>query len=149
MLKNAITPCRWIVSCLIAAALTAIAGSSAVVERGFVTYTNRSKQELLGVREKTLEVHGAVSEAVVLEMAEGALQQSHAQISFAVSGIAGPGGGERDKPVGMVCFAWAGRGMSAHACTRHFDGDRNQVRRQAVLVALQGVVDFLEARVNL
>jgi len=130
---------------LAAAAITSIPGSSQWFERGFVTYTNRSKQELLGVRDATLEAHGAVSEAVVLEMAEGALQQSHAQISLAVSGIAGPGGGERDKPVGMVCFAWVGQGLPAHACTRHFDGDRNQIRSQAVMVALQGVVDFLDA----
>ena len=130
---------------LAAAAITSIPGSSQWFERGFVTYSNRSKQELLGVRETTLETHGAVSEAVALEMAQGALQHSHAQVSLAVSGLAGPGGGGRDKPVGMVCFAWAGQGMTARACTRHFGGDRYQVRRQAVLVALQGVVDFFDA----
>lgn len=129
---------------LIAAALTAVAGSSQWFERGFVTYANRAKEEMLGVRAATLETHGAVSEAVVREMAAGALRHSHARLSLAVSGIAGPGGATPGKPVGLVCFAWDGEGMDARACTLRFAGDRHQVRRRAALTALQGMKRLLE-----
>lgn len=125
----------------VAEAVTAIAGSSQWFERGFVTYSNAAKQELLGVKADTLRRHGAVSEAVVLEMAAGALRHSHAQASLAISGVAGPAGGSADKPVGTVCFAWALRGVAPSAQTRHFAGDREAVRRQSVIHALQGLLE--------
>ncbi|MGB5725687.1 MAG: nicotinamide-nucleotide amidase [Thiogranum sp.] len=115
---------------------TDLAGSSTWFERGFVTYSNDSKQELLGVSTTTLDRYGAVSEQVVHEMAAGVLHNSHAQWALAISGLAGPGGGSREKPVGTVCFAWAGPDgwmMSRRYC---FDGDREAVRRQAVATAL-------------
>ncbi len=124
----------------VAETVTAIAGSSQWFERGLVTYSNAAKQELLGVRADTLRQQGAVSEAVVLEMAAGTLRNSHAQVSLAISGVAGPAGGSADKPVGTVCFAWAVRGTEPTAQTRHFAGDREAVRRQAVIHALQGLL---------
>jgi nicotinamide-nucleotide amidase len=120
----------------VAEAITMVPGSSAWFERGFVTYTYISKREMLGVRGETLERHGAVSEAVVREMAAGALQESHAQLAVAVSGVAGPSGGTPEKPVGTVCFAWAVKNDEPWAETRHFDGDREAVRRQSVVYAL-------------
>ena len=124
----------------IAQAVTAVSGSSAWFERGFVTYSNAAKRELLGVRESTLADHGAVSEPAVREMADKALERSHAQVAVAVSGIAGPTGGTPAKPVGMVCIAWAVRGRPTRAQTRYFSGHREAVRRQAVQAALEGVV---------
>ncbi|MCB1838530.1 MAG: nicotinamide-nucleotide amidohydrolase family protein, partial [Alcanivoracaceae bacterium] len=112
--------------------VTATAGSSQWFERGFVTYSNEAKQELLGVQAHTLRQDGAVSEAVVREMAAGALRRSHAQAALAISGVAGPGGGSPGKPVGTVCFAWALRGGEATAETRLFTGDRETVRRLSV-----------------
>jgi nicotinamide-nucleotide amidase len=115
---------------------TDLAGSSAWFERGFITYSNDSKQEMLGVSAETLDRYGAVSEQVVQEMAAGALQNSHAQWALAISGLAGPGGGSGEKPLGTVCFAWAGPDgwvMNRRYC---FDGDREAVRRQAVSTAL-------------
>lgn len=123
--------------------LTDIPGSSAWFERGFVTYTNAAKQEMLGVGAATLDAHGAVSENVVGEMAQGALHRSRAQIALAISGVAGPGGGSLDKPVGMVCLAWAAHGRPPRTQTRQFLGNREQVRRQAVIAALEGVLDLL------
>ncbi|MGF1642702.1 MAG: CinA family protein [Thiotrichales bacterium] len=123
----------------IAKALTDIPGSSAALDRGYVTYTNAAKAELLGVDPGTLAEHGAVSEAVALEMARGALSHSHAKIAVAVSGIAGPGGGTALKPVGTVCFAWATQTDSSGE-TAKFAGDRDAVRRQAVRYALEGVL---------
>ncbi|MCW8829382.1 MAG: nicotinamide-nucleotide amidohydrolase family protein [Gammaproteobacteria bacterium] len=123
---------------------TDLPGSSAWFERGFVTYTNQSKQEMLGVRAETLAAHGAVSEATVTEMAAGALHNSRAQISVAISGIAGPGGGSAEKPLGTVCFAWGIEGEAPQSERCRFDGDREQVRRQAVLHALQGVARRLD-----
>lgn len=128
----------------VAQAVTAIAGSSHWFERGFVTYSNLAKCEMLGVRDETLQRHGAVSEATVREMAEGALRHSHAQIGLAVSGIAGPGGAVLDKPVGTVCLGWSGIGLMTRSRTVHFSGDRAAVRRQAVIAALEGVIDFVE-----
>lgn len=119
---------------------TDLSGSSAWFERGFVTYTNESKQEMLGVKAETLSSHGAVSEATVAEMAEGALHHSHAQLSLAISGIAGPGGGSSEKPLGTVCFAWGFEGETPTTERLRFEGDREQVRRQAVLHALEGVL---------
>lgn len=129
----------------VAHALTMIAGSSDWFERGFVTYANLAKEEMLGVRAETLATYGAVSEATVREMAEGALARSHAGVSLAVSGIAGPAGGSADKPVGTVWFAWAATGRPTR--TRHcrFEGDRDAVRQQAVIMALRGVLDYLDA----
>jgi len=124
-------------------ALTDIPGSSEWFERGFVTYTNTAKQEMLGVRATTLDAHGAVSERVVGEMARGALDHSRAQVALAISGVAGPGGGSLDKPVGMVCLAWAARDRPARTQTRQFLGNREQVRRQAVIAALEGVLDLV------
>lgn len=127
----------------VAQALTSVSGSSRWFERGFVTYSNRSKQEMLGVSAGTLARYGAVSEQTVREMAEGALQHSHAQVSVAISGIAGPGGGVLDKPVGTVCLAWAAVATATRSQTLHLSGDRQQVRYQAVAAALQGVAALL------
>jgi nicotinamide-nucleotide amidase len=128
----------------IAEAVTAVPGSSAWFERGFVTYTYISKREMLGVRGETLEEHGAVSEEVVLEMVSGAIEASHAQAGIAVSGIAGPSGGTAEKPVGTVCFAWALEALAPWAQTRHFAGDREAVRRQSVVHALAVLIAALE-----
>jgi nicotinamide-nucleotide amidase len=127
----------------IAQAVTGIAGSSAWFDRGFVTYSNQSKQQMLGVQESTLIAYGAVSEAVVREMAEGALANSTAQCSLAVSGIAGPDGGTPDKPVGTVWFAWALANGLTTVARHQFSGNRDEVRAQAVRVAMQGVLERL------
>ena len=129
---------------LVAGALTEIAGSSDVVDRGFVTYSNAAKQEMLGVSAATLAAHGAVSEQTAREMAGGALAHSRAQWALAITGVAGPSGGTPEKPVGMVCFAWAGATGMRSAQTRHFDGDRESVRRQSVAFALQTLLQLLE-----
>ena len=123
----------------VAKVVTDIAGSSAWFDRGFVTYSNEAKQDMLGVHEATLRMHGAVSEATVREMAEGALARSRATVAVAISGIAGPGGGTEDKPVGTVWLAWAHRGQQTQAEHHRYDGDREAVRRQALVMALQGV----------
>jgi len=122
--------------------VTAIAGSSDWFERGYVTYSNAAKREALGVAEETLERHGAVSEQTAREMAAGALKNGRGQVALAITGVAGPTGGSRDKPVGTVCFAWA-HGSKISSQTRRFDGDRESVRRQSVLHALQGVLELL------
>jgi nicotinamide-nucleotide amidase len=124
-------------------AITEVAGSSAWFERGFVTYSNLSKQQMLGVRESTLRQHGAVSEMTVREMVEGALQHSAAQVALAVSGIAGPDGGTADKPVGTVWFAWGIKSGEVHAQRYQLDGNRAAVREQSVRIALQGVINLL------
>lgn len=123
---------------LIAAACTEVAGSSGWFERGLVTYSNRAKHELLGVAESVLASHGAVSEPTVRAMAEGLLARAPVQHSIAVSGIAGPGGGTRDKPVGTVWIGWADRQGVRTRCFL-FEGDRRQVREQAVAAALDGL----------
>src|ERR687895_1929740 len=105
----------------IAEAITMIPGSSAWLDRGFVTYTNDAKREMLGVRAETLDRHGAVSEPVVVEMVQGALRASRAQVAVAVSGVAGPSGGTPQKPVGTVCFAWGIEGQAPRAETRHLE----------------------------
>ena len=128
----------------IAEVVTAIAGSSEWFERGYVTYSNESKQALVGVRAETLAHFGAVSEQTACEMALGALVASRASAALAVTGVAGPSGGSPEKPVGMVCFSWALRdGQPTHE-TRHFAGDRTAVRRQAVIRALQGLIEVLD-----
>ena len=119
----------------ISEAVTMVPGSSDWFERGFVTYTYISKREMLGVREATLEKHGAVAEEVVREMAEGALARSHAQIAVAVSGIAGPSGGTPEKPVGTVWLA-ARYGFDTYALLRIFPGDRGEIRARAAQAAL-------------
>lgn len=126
----------------VAMALTAIPGSSDWFERGYVTYSNAAKRESLGVAEATLERHGAVSEETAREMATGALKNGRGQVALAITGVAGPSGGSRDKPVGTVCFAWA-QGSKISSQTRRFDGDRESVRRQSVAHALQGVLELL------
>ncbi len=128
----------------VAQAITAVPGSSHYFDRGFVTYSNDAKREMLGVDAATLQAHGAVSEETVRAMAEGALRFSRAQISVAISGIAGPGGGSPEKPVGTVCLAWAAAGRIVVARTEHFVGDRSAVRWQATIAALQGVITLLE-----
>lgn len=128
----------------VAGAVTAIAGSSEWFDRGFVTYSNDAKMEMLGVSAATLEAFGAVSEQTAGEMAAGALAHSHAQLALSITGVAGPGGGSAEKPVGMVCFGWAGEGGAPLVITRNFSGDRESVRRQSVICALQGVVERLE-----
>ena len=130
----------------IAKAITDVAGSSAVLGYGVVSYSNAAKHALLGVREATLAEHGAVSEPVVREMAEGALALSGADYAVAVSGIAGPGGGSAGKPVGTVWFAWARRtdaGFVSEAARHQLDGDRDAVRRASVSIALEGLEDRL------
>lgn len=122
---------------LVSGALTDIAGSSDVVDRGFVTYSNDAKIQMLGVKPKTLEQHGAVSEATAREMAEGALLHSQADLSVSITGVAGPGGGSDAKPVGLVHFAAARKGSPTIA-EKHLFGDigRSAVRAASVTVAL-------------
>ena len=140
----------WYVACAesctgggIAAALTDVAGSSAWFDRGFVTYSNAAKQDLLGVTDDTLAQHGAVSRATVIEMVRGALAHSAAQLAVAVSGIAGPGGGTPEKPVGTVWLAWATADDVQAVCER-FAGDRRAVRAAAVDAALTGLLSHAE-----
>jgi nicotinamide-nucleotide amidase len=124
---------------LIAAACTELAGSSDWFERGFVSYSNAAKSELLGVDPALIAAHGAVSGEVARAMAEGALRRSHAHLSVAVTGIAGPGGATPGKPVGTVWLAWARRGSPAQVERLALSGDRRSVREQTVLHALQRV----------
>jgi nicotinamide-nucleotide amidase len=119
--------------------LTAMPGSSHWYDRGFITYTNTAKREMLGVKTEILTRFGAVSEVTARAMAEGALANSHAEVSVAITGIAGPGGGTPEKPVGTVCFAWAMRRQGTRLATHQFHGDREAVRRQAVRAALEGL----------
>jgi nicotinamide-nucleotide amidase len=126
----------------VAMALTAIPGSSDWFERGYVSYSNAAKREDLGVAEETLRQHGAVSEEVAREMAAGAIRRARAQVALAITGVAGPAGGSAEKPVGLVCFAWA-HGSKMASETRRFDGDRESVRRQSVLHALERVLELL------
>ena len=127
----------------LAQSVTAIAGSSGWFDRGFVTYSNAAKVDMLGVPETTLERHGAVSEATARAMAQGALAHSRADWAVAITGIAGPSGGSVEKPVGTVCFAWAGRELGCEAQTCRFDGDRAAVREQSVRHALNGLLERL------
>ena len=124
--------------------VTHTAGSSEWFERGFVTYSNAAKTDMLGVSPATLAAHGAVSEETACAMAAGALANSNALISLAITGIAGPTGGSPGKPVGTVCFAWCHKGQVPAADTRRFVGDRETIRRQAVILALEGVLHLLD-----
>ena len=123
----------------IAQAVTAIAGSSGWFEQGFVTYSNRSKQEMLGVTADNLNLYGAVSKQTVLAMVEGALLHSHAQVGIAVSGVAGPSGGTPEKPVGTVWIAYRYPQKQWANCY-HFIGDRQAIRQQTVITALQELI---------
>ena len=127
----------------VAQTITAIAGSSGWFDRGFVTYSNAAKHEMLGVTESTLERHGAVSEATARAMAQGALAHSHADWAISITGIAGPGGGSPEKPVGTVCFAWASNNGGCEAQTRIFSGERTSIREQSVHHALSGLRERL------
>ena len=128
---------------LIAGAITDVAGSSGWFERGFITYSNEAKVEMLGVRAETLVAYGAVSEATAAEMAQGAIANSRADLGVAVTGVAGPDGGTAEKPVGMVCFGWARKG-AVDTATLHFAGDREAVRVATVEAALAGLLDRLD-----
>lgn len=130
----------WIAKCC-----TDMAGSSDWFERGFVTYSNDAKRELLGVDPMVLESEGAVSRAVAEQMAQGAIGRAGVNASLAVTGIAGPDGGSPDKPVGTVWFAWSVAGLHTTSKLCHFEGDRMDVRQQSVLEALEGLLSFLDA----
>lgn len=138
---------RWLVtaeSCTgggLSEALTAVPGSSAWFERGYIAYSNTAKREMLQVKAATLARFGAVSEQTAIAMAAGALAHSHADVAVAITGVAGPSGGTAEKPVGTVCFAWMNKGEEAQAATRLFPGDRQAVRRQAIVFALQGLLE--------
>ena len=127
----------------VASAITDIAGSSEWFERGFITYSNEAKREMLGVAQDTLMRYGAVSEAVVREMVAGALCYSHAQVALAVSGIAGPAGGTPDKPVGTVWFAWGIKKGQCVVRLHQLSGNRAEIRTQSVGIVLQGVLELL------
>lgn len=128
----------------VAQVVTSISGSSRWFERGFVTYSNDAKQEMLGVDGAVLERHGAVSEPVVAQMVTGALRYSHAQVALAVSGIAGPEGGSQEKPVGTVCLAWGLRDRPVVTRRVHLPGNRQEVRQQAVIEGLNGLIELLQ-----
>ncbi len=125
-------------------AVTAVAGSSAWYERGFITYSNLSKCEMLGVQQATLDQYGAVSAQTAQEMVMGALNRSHAQVGVSITGIAGPDGGTAVKPVGMICFAWAIEDGPVRQETRFFKGNRDTIRRLSVATALQGILRLLD-----
>ena len=123
--------------------LTSLPGSSHWYERGFISYANVAKIEMLGVPEETLVTHGAVSEQTAAAMAAGALKHSHAQATLAISGIAGPGGGTPQKPVGLVCYGWALADGTVMSSTCRLDGDREEIRSRAVAAALRGLIDLI------
>lgn len=127
---------------LIAKTLTDLAGSSQWFDRGYITYSNQAKMDMLGVTQHSLQHYGAVSEVVAQEMAQGALRDSGSDVVVSVTGIAGPGGGSELKPVGMVCFGWATR-SELHSTTEVFDGDRQFIRLQTTQKALQLLLDLL------
>ena len=133
---------------LLAAQLTSLAGSSDWFERGFVTYSNQAKEESIGVSKELIERYGAVSEEVARAMAEGVLNHSLAQVSAAITGIAGPGGGSANKPVGMVCFAWGMQvadQIQTRSQTKQFSGDRQSIREQACVYAIESLLEQLTA----
>jgi len=128
----------------LAKVVTDIPGSSAWFDRGFVTYCNQAKQDMLGVSAATLGDHGAVSEEVALAMAQGALGHSRAGVAVAITGIAGPDGGTEDKPVGTVCFAWVRTDGTSPTRRVRFAGNREEVRHQSVRFALERLLELLE-----
>jgi nicotinamide-nucleotide amidase len=123
--------------------LTSLPGSSHWYERGFITYANAAKIEMLGVPPAVLDSHGAVSEETASAMAAGALAHSHAQATLAISGIAGPGGGTPQKPVGLVCYGWALADGTLMSSTCRLDGDREEIRSRAVAGALRGLIELI------
>ena len=125
----------------IAKTITDVAGSSAWFERGFVTYSNEAKQEMLGVEPETLLKHGAVSETTASAMAAGALRHSHANWALSITGIAGPAGGSLEKPVGSVCFGWVGPDGRVEVESCFFPGSREEIRSQSVAHALTGLLE--------
>ena len=127
----------------VAKQITDLEGSSAIFDRGFVTYSNEAKQDMLGVSAETINEFGAVSEEVALEMVAGAIEHSNADIAVSISGIAGPAGGTKLKPVGTVCFGWKKKEGEARAETILFKGDRDSVRSQAVDYALSGIIKLI------
>jgi nicotinamide-nucleotide amidase len=130
---------------MVAMAITDISGSSGWFERGFVTYSNQAKSEMIGVPADMIEKFGAVSEQVARAMAEGALRNSRAQVSLSITGVAGPGGGTETKPVGMVCFGWSNR-LHTLVETHVFKGDRERIRVQAAEQGLRGLLKLLDER---
>jgi nicotinamide-nucleotide amidase len=128
---------------MVAQAVTSVAGSSAWFDRGFVTYSNAAKIEMLGVSAQTPEKYGAVSEVTAIEMVLGALKNSQAQIAGSITGIAGPDGGTADKPVGTVCFAWAGTTLPLSTTTKRFFGNREEIRQQAAIAMMAGLIERL------
>jgi nicotinamide-nucleotide amidase len=128
---------------MVAEAITSIAGSSEWFDRGFVSYSNAAKIDMLDVSSATLEKFGAVSEQTAAEMAIGALKNSAAQIAGSITGIAGPDGGSPEKPVGTVCFAWTGNNTPVSSCTHWFDGNRDSVRKQAAIFMMAGLIERL------
>ena len=130
---------------MVATAITDISGSSGWFDRGFITYSNQAKHEMIGVPTDMLDRHGAVSEPVARAMAEGALRNSRAQVSLAITGVAGPGGGTKEKPVGMVVFAWSNR-LHTEVETVVFKGDREQIRVQAAAHSLRGLLTLLDEK---
>lgn len=131
---------------MVAQAVTGIAGSSAWFDRGFVTYSNQAKIEMLGVSSATLDIYGAVSEQTAIEMAVGALKNSHAQMTGSITGIAGPDGGRTEKPVGTVCFAWTEAHIPTSTSTKYFKGNRQEIRQQAAIELMAGLVDRLNGK---
>ena len=123
--------------------LTSLPGSSEWFERGFITYANAAKIEMLGVSEEILAAYGAVSEQTAAAMAAGALKHSHAQAALAISGIAGPGGGTPQKPVGLVCYGWALADGTVMSSTCRLGGNREEVRSRAVAAALRGLIELI------
>ena len=124
--------------------LTRFPGSSSWFDCGFITYSNESKQDILSVSNETIEEFGVVSEEVALAMAEGALAQSSADYSVSITGIAGPDGGTDEKPIGTVCIAWCERSRGGNTTRINFEGDRQRVREQSCLLAMQGLLDILQ-----
>lgn len=129
---------------LLAKTLTEIPGSSEYFERGFITYSDIAKQEILGVSLASLKKFGAVNEQVAKEMAEGALRNSHSQIAIAITGIAGPDGGTESKPVGTTCVAWAGLNLPTKTTIVYLNGDRSSIRMQAVKLALKELLCIIK-----
>lgn len=131
---------------MVAQAVTSVAGSSAWFDRGFVTYSNQAKIEMLGVSSNTIEIYGAVSEQTAKEMALGALKNSQAHVSGSITGIAGPDGGSAEKPVGTVCFAWTDVNEATSTITKHFEGSREEIRQQATIALMAGLIDRLKSK---
>lgn len=130
---------------LVAEIITRIPGSSTWFERGFVTYSNAAKIEMLGVNAETLEQFGAVSEQTAREMAQGAITHSHAEVSLSITGIAGPDGGSIEKPVGTVCFAWQLPKQPPITSTKKLSGDRQQIRHLSAITALEETIKLINA----